>query len=433
LLTFLISRRIRGGGPIPERMARAIREKGLMRHIPEGDLIGGRGVSPDTARLKNWIQYGTPDVMEDAAMQALKGKARRTDKVVLSPFSTTPRHLKSRSGYIGTGGEKYRGSPKLEDKLYEAKQFARTGSDIYPTTISGTSIPRKIWGIRSPERRVEALKKFLKKRLGDDKWIIKDPQGSHSGGVLLSDMDDLVKLVKEHRALKPGTMLGRGKDRMSWRDFRRMSPEHQENWLSYFPEYEGVQTLHRMRRRPKSLIAQRRVDFAEPDKLDRLMGGGVQGQEFRVHTIGSNVIPDTTIKRFGTGRMADISDIIGLRTPSMSKVEKGVEQAMKKLERIDPGYVKNRSFAFDVAIDKRGRPQIIEANPEGFSGLIHKMKGGGKLEWPAAMASHRLISALQRQTTMPLALAQSGLAGAAGGLTYGSTLGAHKIREALAD
>jgi hypothetical protein len=183
VIAFLLARRIRNTGPVSARIAKAIREKGLLRHIPEGEEIEG-----PLARLGNYLQYGTKDVIGTLP------KKMTTDKVLLSPFSEVPKNIRSTSGTIGAGGRAYRGSAGLEDKLIEAKRFAHAGN-IYPKTISGADIPSSIWKIRNLEKREEALRAFLNRRLGK-RWIAKDPFGADTGGIML---DEEVNLAEHMR------------------------------------------------------------------------------------------------------------------------------------------------------------------------------------------------------------------------------------------
>jgi hypothetical protein len=183
-----------------------------------------------------------------------------------------------------------------------------------------------------------------------------------------------------------------------------------------------------MRRHPKKIILQKRVQFRDPTWFERkLYSEDLRDPEYRVHAIGRHIIPNATARRYAYEPLPYALNLIRGTGAEGRKVEAAVAKALLKVQRADPGYVKNRAFAFDVAIDKRGRPRIIEANPEGYSGFLHKLTHTNLIEPQPAFASHHLISALQRRATMPLALGRAVGAGTLGGVGYGAALGGKQL------
>jgi hypothetical protein len=121
-------------------------------------------------------------------------------------------------------------------------------------------------------------------------------------------------------------------------------------------------------------IVQPKMDVLSPTLADRTltrvadaagMYTGTGAREYRVHTIGKNVIPYASVYR-GGGRQV---------LPWVTKEQLMVEKQMQKLlnEKLDKRF-DDTPFGFDVLIGKGGKMQIrpIESNPatvEGSSGL----------------------------------------------------------------
>jgi len=430
LLTLLLTRRIRAGGPVPEQLAKAIREKGLLRHVPDEDIHRNR--------LGNLLQHGTADVIGEPAGKTV------TDKVLLAPISDTPRTIRSRTGTIGAGGAKYRGSPKLIDKAFEGELFTRAGASEYPGVIRGSRIPVKLRQIKDPDQRFRAIQRWLDRRFGGQ-WIIKGTDEAQTAGRLLTEESDLAKIYRRARNRKLDTRMAlklslwdklRGMPKYTTlRKLRNLPQDQRDLLLQRLPSLHGEGHLKTLMKSPGAVMVQHRVNLQRMNPIERALArvttGAPPTKEFRVHALGDKVIPLTSGSRYGLlSRLGEGAMGFAGRTPAnVRKTERAVEQALQKVKRIDPDYVKNRMFAFDVGLTPSGRPKIIEANPEGFSGFLAPSTQLGGLPDPmAALHSHRLISALQRRTTLPLALAQSA---AAGGIGYGALAGARKIKESL--
>jgi len=427
ILAFLLARRIRGGGPVPSRVSKAIREKGLLREVPAEDL--------SKSDLINYLQFGTPDVAA-TAMKA-PARAQRVGMPVFSPHAGTPRHIRSTipGGTIGTG----KPMAGLGAKDVEAGIFRKAVPDLYPETIRGTQIPMRIRNIRDPLVRAEAIQKHLNKRFGQ--WIIKGTDEAQTAGTLLTEKSDLKAVMRQALKRGPGSRLAlertlfdklKGTPRsITYGKLKKLPEEQQAILRQKLPHLLGEEHMKTLARWPGDMIVQKRMPIQQLGPLDRAtnwLTTGAPGQrELRVHAVGNKVIPEATGHRFGG--ISELATTFGYRPDTFSKAEKAVRRALNKVQRQNPDYVKNRAFAFDVAITPRGQAKIIEANPEGFSGFLHPSGHlAGAFDPFAAVRSHRFVSALQGQKTMPLALAQ---AGAAGGLGYGSLAGARKIRDVL--
>lgn len=124
----------------------------------------------------------------------------------------------------------------------------------------------------------------------------------------------------------------------------------------------------------KSWLAQPRLDLQQQSRGDVILDTiakkifgksfGTGNKEYRVHSIGNEVIPGASVYRGG------VRAII----PWQTKEQKMIEQQMGELLRnnLSPKH-KNMPFAFDVALDRAGKVVPIEANPaiarDGASGL----------------------------------------------------------------
>ena len=153
VLTYLLARRFRTKGPIPKNLAKLIRDRGMLREVPEQDIA--------KSRLGNLLRFGTSHVRSADAE-----KLKRTNQVVFSPFQDAGERVRTKHR-LGVG----RTIEDIVNKDYEARVLGRTGSNLFPTTLEAKNLPRRIRKIRDPKEKLTAIKKYLDKRFG--KWIIK--------------------------------------------------------------------------------------------------------------------------------------------------------------------------------------------------------------------------------------------------------------------
>ena len=162
---------------------------------------------------------------------------------------------------------------------------------------------------------------------------------------------------------------------------RRMGPQWlikpRAGWNSGMQGFltdESSWTPERLRRlNPQNWIAQTRADIAPvnpvADAFEHLGGYGGFGKEFRVHAVGNKVLPHATFRR---GPWS--ASLPGILSPFKSRDVALAEQHVQRaLDSIPPQYRQNRMYGFDVAIDKNGRPFIIESNAShrgGASGYL---------------------------------------------------------------
>jgi len=423
IITFLLARRIRAGS-MGNRLARKIREKGLAREVPKGEAYD--------SDLLNYLQYGSR-----ARGMPTSAKSKQLKEVFFSPISET-QFTKSRvrGGNIGFGKE----IPGIESKRMESKIFGKAVPDLYPKTILGDELPRRIFKIKDPMRRATELQKHLDKKLGK-KWIMKGTDESQTAGTLITEKDDLREILAGALALNPKSrlkvqrtimdkFLGRPEN-ITYKRLLKLPEDEQVILRQRIPGLHAREMMKEMMKRKgrRGLMIQKRFPIGKLGPVDEAAIMATTGQpanlELRVHAIGNKVLPGSTAHRFGG--LSELSVLAGQRPGYFRTAERAVEKALGKAKGIKPKYVKNRAFSFDVAITPKGKARIIETNPEGFSGLVHQSPQlGGLFDPISAVRSHRMVSDLQGQTTIPLAALRSSLAG---GLGYGGLATLRELTE----
>jgi hypothetical protein len=418
LLAYLLARRINTAGMTRAQKALAsqIRNKGFAREILPKD----RFRNP----LLNYLQHGTNKVVVPTTTRS--GKPRKIREVLFSPFQDTPEFVQG-SQTLGTGAP----IENILDKAREAKLLHRVLPKDVGETIRATEIPRRIRSIRSPLERASALQAWMKRRFPKG-YIIKGVDESQTGGSLLTDKDDLRKVMQRsilsNRKPMPvmRTLLDRltgMRPELTQHELERMAESARAVIMRRLPGLTGEQHLRMISKAPEEIMIQRRFPLKDLNPIDRLLTrlttGSPPKAEMRVHTIGTRVLPTITASRHGT--LSALGDVIGLRGRETREAERLVARALRRLEKTNPKYVKNRAFSFDVGLTPGGKPKIIEANPEGFSGFLSPTDQFSLPFDPlAALRSHRFVSELSGRKTVPLALARAGTAGVGGGVGYGA-------------
>lgn len=430
LITFLMARRIRPG-ILGNRIASKIRERGLVREVLKGEHSG--------SNLMNYLQFGTetrpPGWVKSKQWNPKKIKG--IPEIYFSPNSEDPIvQSKIRGGTLGRGEH----MKDITSKRLEAKIFRKAAPGIYPTTILGNEIPNRVFKTKDPIEKAKRLEKHFKKKLGK-KWIMKGTEEQQTAGTLITDQDDLREILAGTLALNPKSrlkvhrtimdkLLGRP-ETITYKKLQKLPKPEQ---IVMRQRIEGLHQREMMkellnRKNRKNMMIQSRFPIQKLGPLDELANIATTGQpakmEVRVHAIGKKVIPETTANRFGG--ISELSSLIGQRPDYFDTAESAVAKALHKAQKINPKYVKNRMFAFDVAITPKGKAKIIESNPEAFSGMFHRSPQlKGLFDPVAAIHSHKLVSALQGQDTLPIAGAKALLAG---GLGYGGLTALREVTE----
>lgn len=413
LIAYFLARR-----PVrSDAVARAIRSQGLLRHIPKADIFKGKGVvTKRLADIANYLQYGTSHL--GAGEGAVPSKAKRIKEVLFSPMSKA-RLFHKAPITLGSGNAPVRG---LEDKAIEAALFAKHAPGAMAETIRVSQLPKAVLGIRNQAKRLDAIQAALKNRFPKG-YIIKGVNEAQTAGQLLTEKDNLRRILLLNRATGPNTpiklergvldILMRKPETITKNELMRLPVDQRAQILRSVPHFTPMKHIRGILKRPNRLIVQERLPIEKTNIVDQLLGSVIgkeilPAQEFRVHTIGSRVMPGATTHRFGPA--TNILMALGYKPRMMREAERFAAKQMKKLPK---PYAENRFFALDVAKTPKGY-KIIETNPEGYSGFLHPIRF--KADPFSAIASHRLVSHLQGRKTVPLALAN---AVAAGGLGYG--------------
>lgn len=419
-LTYLLSRRVNTAGMTrgEAQVAQKIRERGLalipLRRgdIPKGDFLrwlqyGGQKtyIEPKTTELGN--------VLAPSLVERLK---KDRPGALFLPTQAVPNKLRG----IPVLGSRSGLPPFAEDKLLEYKQFLKKYG--IPTTRAA----KYTKGTTSPSLKdVAQFTGNLNKKLPKG-WIIKPSGEAQTAGTLPTSKDDLKSIFKQFIKIKrtqkvPGTGF-------TPEQIMKLKREHFDNYaerISANPEYQTFGHLMGALKTPEEYSVQPLIKMKKLSPLERgyhsVFGEGAEPtRELRIHTVGGRVMPGS-MPRFSSLR--DIPSILGIRSPEVA----GAEKHIQKFLRQAPKKYQKGIYGFDIAVTPGGGYKIIESNP-GYSGILwgaHK----GKFDPSSALVMNRLISKLQGQSTVPLALLHSTAAGTAGLGAYGAYRGGKELLE----
>jgi hypothetical protein len=378
-------------------------EKRLAAKLRSGSF--GRIVYPDQinqgvlAKPLNTLAYGTPHVYGDF-VEDLPTSAKR-HAAIFAPGETftPPRH--GRAEVLGAAPDTRLMDAMSENKLVEYGLLNKYAPGSVARTTAMSSIVNKTQGL-PPEQRLAAMDRLLRKQFPKG-FVLKGIHDSRTGGHILTDKDNLADIAKKFETFDKGKI----ERLLSIHD----NPEHFEEWhdaITSAPDLYKYLTIRRALAKPTNVLAQERIDMVPLNLIDRVLekvlrGRDISGQELRVHTTGSRVLPATNA---AFGPLSQAASLVGYRDKITRDAERFVQSTLSKVPKKMIG---NSSFAVDVARTPEGF-KIIESNPAAYSAFLHR----GPTNPVTAINNHRVLSALRGQNTMPVSAAHAMGAGAVG-------------------
>lgn len=402
VLAYLVARRINLTG----MSAKQRRVADILR---KGDFAVDAGT--DVSKMPAWqrrLWFGTDAVFEDAS-----GKLPRRVKAVIAPASdpsTLPQNWRKKI-LIGNPHSDILG---VDDKVKETlflQQYA-------PTSVP-KSVPIDIESRGSLAVRANQLKKYLRKKLGDN-WVLKHKEDFQSASSLIDNKTDLKRLIKKYH--KYGTDDVIPSIGLTPAQLKQLDPAAYINAVSRDPDYRRYERLVSILNDPGAGLGQVKEDlvYASP-ALDRIRGAvnRLAGNsspsnaptEYRVHVLGGRVA-GTPIPRYLTNPIKNVFDVVSpIERAETRNIRKFVNSTLMSL----PEEAREVAMALDVVPTRAGGFKIMEANPRGYSGLLFPSSDKASIINPfRAVTFNRALSDLQGQATPLIAGTHALAAGAAG-------------------
>lgn len=383
-----------------QALAKNIREHGIARQIVEKPFE-----TPVLRDILHYLQYGTHKVIaDDTPISKALLRRLKNPGAVHAPAITGAATVNG-TPILGRGAH----MKGLENKAVEAAMFNRYAPDAMAETVRMHKLPQSVMGTKDPLRRLDQIQHWLKQRFPKG-YIVKGVNDFQSAGQLLTERDKLSRLYKDFGNFKTGPLPGL--KNMDLRTLNRLKDTDPSRYATEVRKVQGLlgrSHVESMLNNPRSIIVQERLPLERLGLLDRLanktIGRNTNTKEIRVHTLGSRVLP---ISGHRYGPLSQTLGALGHKPNEIELANQAVEQYLRLLPQ---KFVKNRSFSIDVGLTPKG-PKIIETNPSSYSGFLNPM--AGRLDPRQAITSHRFISGLQGQNTLPIAATHAALAGTAG-------------------
>ena len=295
----------------------------------------------------------------------------------------------------------------LEDKLVEARAFARKGKSPLPSTKG----VHEVVGRRKVKDAAH-LQATLRERFGK-KYVVKLREAAQTGRNVITEKDDLRAILRERNSIRRAgvahggrTLRGKEIDQLAFKN----GDEHSA-LLARHPALSKGDVVHAVMRKHDAAIIQKRMSLkrqgAVRQAANRALGqNSGDTHEVRVHAIGGKVLRSTTVPRYDT--VGQLLQTVGWKSRETRRAEDFAERALKQLpER----HKKNVSFGMDVGVGEKGQMRLIESNAGGEHGTLIAPRTGGRAhrawaDFGTAVQSHRLMSELQGKNTHALSAAR---------------------------
>lgn len=284
--------------------------------------------NPHIKRLGERLSKMTPDEEEIAGTEMLQ-HIKDSNKFVIPTVPKTKADSPVPAPSTHTVSQKVKDELARigPDKVQEAKEFKGIGK---------TDSLDSLFAARKKD---ETVKQLLDRVYGDKGWVAKQNEGASTISTRGSE-NPSIYFSKDSNA--------HGIDKIpNW--------QHGDWLIQPNKDLAEVSPLTKL------------VDRFYGKKHNRNMS---KMKEYRVHVINGQVVPYATIHR-GSFTRATIDPIMPWRSREIRNVE---NYAQEQLNALKNKHLRQGNYGFDVAIDKAGKPQLIETNPAepgGASGFLN--------------------------------------------------------------
>jgi hypothetical protein len=312
-----------GGGDkqgVMNRIGIKLMESGNSKLRELGERI--HRVNPSYYELAGKFGHG------EAGKKALK-YIRDKNKFIIPSMPINLNRLKSH----------FRIKPKntytVEQKVTDALARIDSSKILESKAFKGIGRTDALATLLKQRRKGETIKDLLDRSFGSKGWVAKKTHGSNT--------------ISSRGGKTPGIYFSGDANAG---EIGSIAKREHKNWL--------VQ--------PNKNLASTSVGRRLLDKLVPLKNMSNMN-EYRVHIVNGKVVPYATMHR-GSASKSVLDPFMPWRSREIRNVDRYAQEQMNAVKN---KHLRKGSYGFDVAIDNKGRPQLIETNPftpAGVSGLL---------------------------------------------------------------